>query len=164
MSTVKYMSQAEHIRNLVVGLSSMNIVQENLQEQLRKVRLEKEVEKKEYKKLIQKARQDPEYNSSHENDARYDPQSRHKIPTRKRKANGNREATANSTKLPGHANADSDSDSEILYSATYHTITIFTYIWFQYNGPRRPPLRKICCWHGGHPDEIFIVMYMHMYM
>ncbi len=37
---------------------------------------------------------------------------------------------------------DSDSDSEIIYSATYHTITIFTYIWFQYNGPMRPPLRQ----------------------
>ncbi len=36
--------------------------------------------------------------------------------------------------------SDSGSDSEIIYSATYHTITIFTYIWFQYNGPRRPPL------------------------
>ncbi len=36
----------------------------------------------------------------------------------------------------------SGSDSEIIYSATYHTITIFTYIWFQYNWPRRPLLRQ----------------------
>ncbi len=36
----------------------------------------------------------------------------------------------------------SDSDSEIIYSATYHRLTIFTYIWFQYNGPRRPSLRQ----------------------
>ncbi len=37
---------------------------------------------------------------------------------------------------------DSDSDSEIIYSATYHTIKVFTYITYQYNGPRRPPLRQ----------------------
>ncbi len=35
-----------------------------------------------------------------------------------------------------------DSDSEIIYSATYHTITIFTYIWFQNNELRRPQLRQ----------------------
>ncbi len=29
--------------------------------------------------------------------------------------------------------SDSDSDSEIIYSATYHTIKVFTYITFQYN-------------------------------
>ncbi len=41
-----------------------------------------------------------------------------------------------------YSDSDSDSDSETIYSATYHTITIFTYIWFQYNGPSRPPLRQ----------------------
>ncbi len=43
-----------------------------------------------------------------------------------------------------HSTVDSDSDfhSEIIYSATYHTIKVFTYITFQYNGPRRPPLRQ----------------------
>ncbi len=34
------------------------------------------------------------------------------------------------------------SDSEISYSATYHTIKVFTYITFRYNGARRPPLRQ----------------------
>ncbi len=38
--------------------------------------------------------------------------------------------------------SDSNSDSEIIYSGTYYIITIFTYIWFQYNGSRRPPLRQ----------------------
>ncbi len=33
---------------------------------------------------------------------------------------------------------DSDSDSDFIYSATYHTITIFNYIKFQTNGRRRP--------------------------
>ncbi len=38
--------------------------------------------------------------------------------------------------------SNSDSDSEIIYSATYLTIKVFTYITFQYNGPSRPPLRQ----------------------
>ncbi len=65
---------------------------------------------------------------------------------------------------------DSDSDSEIIYSATYHTITIFTYIWFQYNGSRRPPLKtKSCRWHGGHQMRylyvhVYIIFYIYMYI
>ncbi len=42
----------ENMKQLVTGHSSMNIGQESLQEELRKLRIEKEVERKEFEKLI----------------------------------------------------------------------------------------------------------------
>ncbi len=58
--------------------------------------------------------------------------------------------------------SDSDSDSEYIYSATYHTITVFNYIKFQTNGPRRPPLRQNnVAGMEGHLDEISICTCLH---
>ncbi len=57
---------------------------------------------------------------------------------------------------------DSDSDSEIIYSATYHTIKVFTYITFQYNGPRRPPLRQN--YVAGMGATQMRYLYVHVYI
>ncbi len=89
---------------LVDGLSSMNTVLDNLQEQLRRVQLEKDVEKKEFKRLIQKARQYHGYERTDEDDAQYRPPLRCRIPTQTQRVNGNEEAgrqPVNSTELPG---------------------------------------------------------------
>ncbi len=64
----------------------------------------------------------------------------------------------------------SDSDPEIIYSATHQTITIFTYIWFQYNGPRRPPLRQNFVAGMGATQmrylyvHVYIIFYIYMYI
>ncbi len=59
------------------------------------------------------------------------------------------------------SDSDADSDSEFIYSAIYHTITIFNYIKFQTNGPRRPPLRQNNVTGMGHLDEISICTCLH---
>ncbi len=63
---------------------------------------------KEFKKFNQKAHQIRGYDSSDEDDGHHHPESRHRISTRRRRANGNGEADhqpVNSTELPSHANA-----------------------------------------------------------
>ncbi len=111
MSSENSKSQAEHITKLVAGLSSMNIGQEKLQEELRKVKLEKGMEKKEFKKLIQKVQQSSGFDSSDEDDGHNHPESRHRLSIRKRRANGNRDADRqpmDSTELPGYTYATAE--------------------------------------------------------
>ncbi len=88
----------------------MNICQGSLQEEVRKLRSEKEVERKEFQKLIQEVNQTPKYYSSNEEDNQYHPTSRNSISSRKQRARGNNRADSqprNSTVLPGHAEAAS---------------------------------------------------------
>ncbi len=58
--------------------------------------------------------------------------------------------------------SDSDSDSGIIYSATYNTIKVFTYITFQYNGPRRPPLKQN--YVAGMGATQMRYLYVHVYI
>ncbi len=65
---------------------------------------------------------------------------------------------------------DSDSDSEFIYSATYHTIAVFNYFMFQTNGPRRPPLRQNnvagmgTTWMRYLYVHVYIIFYICMYI
>ncbi len=65
---------------------------------------------------------------------------------------------------------DSDSDSEFIYSATYHTIAVFNYIKFQTNGPRKPQLRQNnvtgmgTTWMRYLNAHVYIIYYICMYI
>ncbi|MBL0686808.1 MAG: hypothetical protein JJV94_03160 [Sulfurospirillum sp.] len=108
MNSIEINKLNENMKQLATGLSSINIVQDSLQEELGKLRTEKEVDRKEFEKLILNANQKPKCYSSDEEDNQYLPMSRNGISIQRQRARGNDRTDgqpSNSTTLPGHAEA-----------------------------------------------------------